>query len=146
MPARAHDHGHLDLVVDEPAAAGAAQAAQRRAFADPRAGAAQQVMIELRAKDAEADRAFVSGLDRTAAGDSGSKGGDRLERPAAAVLVDVELERVDQGRCDPTRADLVPRKPGAVDDENVQSLPAQRPGAARACRPSADDEDVQSAS
>ena len=61
--------------------------------------------------------------------------GDGLKRPAAAVLVDVEIERRHDLRRDPPGADLVAREHGGVEHEDVEAGAAKRAGAGRAGGP-----------
>ena len=87
-------------------------------------------------------RSYDVSTSPSAADQPDAESGDRLKRPAVAVVVGIELEVVDDLRRDPAGADLVARKRRAVDDDDVEAGLAQRPRARRSGRAAADDHDV----
>src|SRR5262249_25867858 len=111
MSSRSDEEARLDPAVDDPAGQRPLEIVRSDAVEDARAGAAQQVVVELAAADAVAHRAIPSGLDEALAFDAGPERGDLLERAAARlVVVDVEPQLVDDLWRDPAGARLVARK------------------------------------
>ena len=99
------------------------------------AGAAEQKVVELAPADRVADDAAVLRFDEPAADDAGPKGRDLLQRePGGAVLVGIEVEQREDAGCQPSRADLVPRKLGAIGEHDVPARTLECPRAGRARR------------
>ena len=106
-------------------------------------GATQQEVVELAAANRVADRARIARFDRAAANHPGAKAGDLLQgRAGRAVLRRIEVEQGEDVRRQPSRADLVARKPRAIDDDDLPSCEPQLARARRAGGPAADDDRV----
>ena len=140
MTARADQHPRADAPVREPSVALPLERAQRLAQLEPRAAAAEQIVIELEAPDAVAHRPRVVGIDLTTPQESGSKTGDGLKHAPAPVVLDVELQRLHDRRRDPPGADLVARKGALVHHDHVDAGPREGPGAGRSGRTATDDQ------
>ena len=95
MSAGAHDQRRADLVIDDPLILLATQGLERLSQLQPGARALQQVMIELAAPDAVAHDMAVPRRDLRAADQSREETGDRLQRPFATVVIQIDLELVD---------------------------------------------------
>ena len=143
VSSRANQDGRAGTVVDDPVAVLPPQTGDRRAEFQPRAGSAQQIVVELASPDAVADDAVVADeSQRRASHDADAKSGDGLQRSPGAILPQVQLEIVNGLRGDPAGAHLVARKRGAIPDGHVETRPAKPPGTRRPCRSAADDDDV----
>src|SRR5690606_32408620 len=99
-------------------------------------------VVELASPDAVADDLAERRLAARTIERAGAEGAERLQRPAAGVLVEIDLQRVDDGRRDPAGADLVARERGTVDDEHVGTGGEEGACAGGSRRSAPDDEDV----
>src|SRR5262245_5239635 len=130
----ADDDAGADAVVDDPLAVGAADVGDRVTVATPRARSMQQVVIEFASANAVTDDVVVGGGHvLRPSDDTGSKSTNRLQRPARAVFVEIELEIGDCLRGDPARTHLVAWKHRLVDHQHVSaglSQPARARGTA----------------
>src|SRR5690349_4953992 len=111
MPASSHEHSCRDRSVHDPSLAAAFDGGNRRAVHYSRPGSPKEVIVELTPADAVADRAAVPD-ERIpiAADDADAKPVNRLKRPAAPVVVDVQVQVFDDLRRDPAGAHLVAGK------------------------------------
>src|SRR5262245_35651841 len=108
------------MVVDHPHDALAADRLDR--LSEKRRGARplQQVVVEFAAANPVADRAIEvrddapASLDRLIVERAALESGEGLECAAGRVVGQVELERGDDGRCNPARAELLAWERGAV--------------------------------
>jgi len=94
-------------------------------------------------KNSVADRMVERGCNLTGAEEASAKASYRLEHATAqAVIGRIQLEQVEDSRCDPAGASLVSRKLRSVQHPVVQTGPRQAPSTRRTCRPTADDQDI----
>ena len=132
----------LDLVIDEPGSVLLLDGLERVAELLTDTAAGEEVVVEFATADAVADGLRVLGEDFAAAEDAGAEAGNRLQHARGGVVGEVELQLGDDGGGDPAGADFVAGEGGFVEDEDVEAGLAELPGAGRAGRAAADDEDV----
>src|SRR5207237_1101827 len=102
VPPGADQYRGADLFVDDPSPSRIPYRVDRGRQPQARARSLQQIVIELAAPDSEAHGPSVPRLDvARAADDAGAKAGNGLERPARAIVVDVQSELGDHLRRDP---------------------------------------------
>ena len=140
-------HRSLQAVVRHPLAAAPLEPGQGLADVEARAGALEQVAVELAPPDAVAHRLREArlhlGAGAVRAEPAGAEAGDRLQRPSRAVVRGIDLQDVEHGRRDPAGARLVAREAGLVEHHDVEPRAPQAPRATRSGRTAAYDECVQ---
>ena len=130
MAAGADDHRRLDECRSTTHSSPSRRnVAQGLAQEEPRARSSEQVVVEFEASNAVADRVLEIREEQIAVDRPGAETRKRLDRSADAVVRKVQLQSPDDGRRDPSRAHLVPRKVGLVENRDIAARAG--PGAAR---------------
>ncbi len=117
----------------------------RQAHALMNAGRAapQQVVVELAPANPVADRTAIVRIARRAAADTtGPEAGDGLQNAPDAIFGRIDVKRRQNRRSDPAAANLVTGEGLPVDNSDVEAGISETPGAGRASRSAADDQDV----
>src|SRR5271170_1336632 len=142
MPRGSDNQARLNLRIHQPEFAASLHILNRHSLEDARATPRQQKCVELAAPDSITDRPAVVRLDFRPANAAGPETSDWLQDAAAAVCLQINLEFFDNRRSDPSTANFVTRKNGAIEDRDIQSRTAQTPGARRARGSAADNQDI----
>ncbi len=103
---------------------------------------AEQVGVELAAEDPIADRPAVFRLQRPPADDARPEASDGLQDVRAAIVGEVQAERLHHSRSDPARAHLVAGERRAIEHHHVEAGLAQAPGDGRAGGAAAHDDGI----
>ncbi len=143
VAAGADNHGRLERVVHDPLVTQAAERCYGRAVPHDRARPTEQIVIELAPPDGIADDARVSGLDQSSAHEAGAESGDLLKRqPGRAVGLRVQVQELEDFRCEPAGAHLVAWESSAIHDDDVPSGVDEDAGTGRPRRTSADNQRI----
>src|SRR6185437_5161687 len=129
MPSCTHDDSGPNLTVYGPLFSGAFNAFEVGSTIKASARSFQQIVVKLTPANPVTDRLPVGDFNFAGAHDASAKSNDRLKGPPQSILRDVYIEFAEDGRRDPSAADLVAREMAFVEDDRVQAAARQFPRA-----------------
>src|SRR6516225_4786395 len=128
---RADEHACANYAVNQPAVTATFYGSNRDPFSCARAASPEQIFIELAAANAITDDVIVADLDLRASDSAQPQAIDRLEDMTVRVIFRVNAQLIEHQGGDPSPAELVARKGGAIKHQNIESGVAQAPGTRR---------------